>query len=552
MDDVVIIDALNDNLEFLGAEKIDGNGYTLNVDLLPPNQVRLTINQLLADQQAVIALRTRVRNIASAQAGVTFTNTVLYTFVDPNDSSNTVQGGGTDTSGPIRIVEPELSLGKSVVNISHPGLAPRAGDILRYTLAFSAAGGQPGDGYADAFDLRIDDQLGLGLAYHGNPTVSGAGNTIGAPVVTGDGATTAQTLLWRAEEGNAAVDIVEGSTVNVAYDVRVLDSVLADQTLANSATAQWTGISGPNAYERNGTRTPAWNDYFIGPVTTTLTVPDNSAMAKIRVHDTYGPGDADVRIGDILTYELRLSLQEGSHANAVVTDTLPQGLIFEGVASINGDTSAPFTDAAPFVHADIPASAIVAAGDPTAGPTTVTWTLGDIVNVADGNPANDDFVILYRARVLNDAHPHVNALALNNAVRLDHDTAAGPAPPKTAEAAVTARQPHLTVAKTALSAGGDAVVVADEVVTYTVDIANTGDAPAYDTVLTDTLPAGMRNGTATLTPVRIELLSGTVLPILAGLHSGHRRGCLGLRHGDRQPIHHPRRRHPAHCLPGAD
>ena len=515
MNDVVIIDALNDNLVFLEVVKIDGHDYALSIEQVPPNQVRLFIDRLLADEQAVIELRARVRNIASAQAGVTFTNTALYTFVDPDDPTGTVQGGGTDTTGPLRIVEPELALAKSVVNTSRPGLAPQAGDILRYTLVFTAGGGQPGDDFSDAFDLRIDDDLGLGLVYHGNATVSGAGNTIGAPVTSGDGVTTAQTLTWRPEEGNAAIHIAEGTTVSVTYDVRVLDSVLPNQELTNSASAEWTGLDGPSDHERNGTRTPAWNDYYIGPVTTSLTVPDNTTFAKSRVHDTYGPGNADVRIGDIVTYELRLGLQEGSHANVVVTDELPRGLVFEEVVSINGDAAAPYAAVAPFEHADIPAGAIVAAGDPAAGPTTVTWLLGDIVNAADGNPANDDFVILYRARVLNDAHPHLNALDLTNVARLDRDTAAGPAPPQTAEAAVTVRQPNLAVAKTALTAGGDMDVVADELVTYTVEITNNGDAPAYDTVLIDTIPEGMRSGTATVTLVSIELASGTPLPDLA-------------------------------------
>jgi uncharacterized repeat protein (TIGR01451 family)/fimbrial isopeptide formation D2 family protein len=83
----------------------------------------------------------------------------------------------------------------------------------------------------------------------------------------------------------------------------------------------------------------------------------------------------------------------------------------------------------------------------------------------------------------------------------------------TASQAVSVQQPLLAVAKTA-SAGADTPIVdAGEVVTYTVDIVNTGAAPAYDAVLVDTLPAGLRGG---LTVTSISLVNaGTSLPLLA-------------------------------------
>ena len=71
------------------------------------------------------------------------------------------------------------------------------------------------------------------------------------------------------------------------------------------------------------------------------------------------------------------------------------------------------------------------------------------------------------------------------------------------------------MAKSAVAAGGDGVLAADEIVTYTIDIRNNGTSPAYDTVLADIIPLGMRRGAATITMVGIQLLSGPVLPNLA-------------------------------------
>jgi hypothetical protein len=95
------------------------------------------------------------------------------------------------------------------------------------------------------------------------------------------------------ENGNADIDVTEGTVVSVSYTARVLDTVLANQPLRNSATARWTGIDGASAYERNGTGTPAWNDYFTAPATSTLTTRDSTTITKTRLQDTFGAGDAN-------------------------------------------------------------------------------------------------------------------------------------------------------------------------------------------------------------------------------------------------------------------
>jgi uncharacterized repeat protein (TIGR01451 family)/fimbrial isopeptide formation D2 family protein len=452
----------------------------------------------------------RINNDAVTDAGDTLQNAVAVTYTHGETGATVTLN---DTTPVQTVVEPSLGLAKTVANVTNPGNPPQAGDILRYTLTLTAAGGGPGDNFSDAFDVRIEDSLSLGLVYNGNPTVDGAGNAIAAPATTGDGITTPQTLSWSLEDGNADIDVAEGTVVTVTYDVLVDNSVLIGQNLSNSVVARWTSLDGAGTLERNGTATPAYNDYFTGPVTANVVVGDNTATTKTRLLDTYGAGDDVVRIGDIVEYELRLALQEGTYNNVSVTDTLPQGLIFEEIASINGDTSAPYAAVAPFVHTDIAAASIVVAGDAATGPTTVTMTLGDIVNQADGNAANDAFVIVYRARVLNLVHPQVNTIALTNTAAMGYDTISGPATTVADTGTIDVRQPNLSVAKSAVAAGGDTVLDANELVTYTIDIANTnGTAPAYDTVLRDIIPVGMRNGAATITMVSVQLLSGPVLP----------------------------------------
>lgn len=508
--DINVTDTLNSTLEYISATEVSGNGFTLIDNTVAPTNVDLGITTIPTGQSAVIQVRARVVNNANANAGVNFSNTTQYTYADTAGGA-TIFGGSVTTADSLTIVEPTLALGKTVANTTNPGNPPTAGDVLRYSLTFTASGGAGNDNFSDAFDVSIVDTLSLGLAYQTTTsTVNGAGNTITDPTSVGNGVSASQTLTWNLTDATADIDIVEGTVVTVTYDVLVLDTVLANQDLTNSAVIQWTGLDGASIYERTGTATPALNDYFTGPATTTLTSPDNTNITKTRLTDTYGAGDANVRIGDVVEYELRLALQEGLHNNLVVTDTLPQGLQFEGVVSINGDTSSPYNAVAPFVYNNITP---VTSGNPLVGPSTVTYTIGNLTNVADANNANDEFVIIYRARVLDNVHAQVNSTTLTNIAVLNYTPANG-AQTDNSSVSITLLQPGITVTKSAVTAGGDTVLAPNEVVTYTVNITNTGLTPVYDVVVEDVIPVGMRANGITVTSTSFQP-AGTVLTDIA-------------------------------------
>ena len=250
----------------------------------------------------------------------TFANTASYTFAGMPAGLNTAS-----SSGPVTIVEPALAIAKTVANLSNPGAAPKAGDILRYRVSFTAAGGAAGDNFSDAFDVTIVDSLGQGLAYQsGSAGVDGSGNTIADPAVTGDGTSIAQTLTWSLADATADIDVVEGTVVTVSYDVVVQSSVLPGQDLSNSVSARWTGLDGASPVERTGSGTPVENDYFTGPATTVAATALAIAVAKSVVNLTTGenPG-AHARPGDTLRYTLLLT--NGSVVpvnNATVVDEL--------------------------------------------------------------------------------------------------------------------------------------------------------------------------------------------------------------------------------------
>ncbi len=429
--------------------------------------------------------------------------------------------GGGATAGPVAapqqtVQEPLLAGTKVFSNVTPGKLAtdlPDAGDIIEYVLTLT------NNGSSTAFDTNIVDTLPADMTLDAGfvPTATIGGAPV-AGFVTAPAGAPAGPLVWGRDNGDESLDIPAGQSLVLTYRVVLADAILAAQAINNNALADWTSLDGVSADERTGAGCPtitAPNDYCSAPIVAVLDTSDNNAIVKTRLSDTSPALTAanDVRIGDIIDYELRLTLQEGVSPNVVISDVLPQGLAFEELIAINGDTAAPYAAAAPFSHADIAATAVSVTGNPATGPSTLTITIGNVANAADNNAANDDYVIQYRARVLNLAHPQQNNIALTNNATLDYSTASGAATPETDSETLNLLQPDLSVAKTAAPAGGDNIIDANELIDYTVDITNNGTAPAYDVELRDVIPLGLRNGAATITPVSTELVvAGAALP----------------------------------------
>jgi uncharacterized repeat protein (TIGR01451 family)/fimbrial isopeptide formation D2 family protein len=320
--DVVITDTLDENLEYLS---ITQNGAPAVTDNSVAPNLSFRVAQIPAGQQAVFQVRARVRNVLGAQQGVAINNTASYTYSStPGGTRQPALTSGTVT---FHVVEPHIA---NITKTADP-TTPVAGGTVRYSVTLTASGGTYS---SDVFDVTITDTLALGLVYAGNPTVTvgggvSANNTIGAPVITGDGVNQVQTLLWSLNSGNADIDIAEGTTVTISYDVRVLGGVLA-QTLTNSAVAQWTGIDGPSAFERNGSDgIGGLNDYVTAPATATIgNLPLLYAHKTAQIYeDSSSQGIVDP--GDVLRYTIVLSNTGAIPATGVVlTDAVPDNTTY--------------------------------------------------------------------------------------------------------------------------------------------------------------------------------------------------------------------------------
>ena len=455
MYDVQVLDALNANLEYVSATVTVGgvvNGAGV-VNTSTASQVAIAIDQITAGQQAFIDVRVRVRNVMSAQQGVDVDNTASVTWAESDGGLR--EPGQVTNPVVFNIIEPTLTVAK----IADRAVAV-ANDIIRYTVTLTAAGGADA---SDAFDVSLIDTLSSGLVYAGNPVVTGTGNTLGAPVVSGDGSAGApQTLVWSLADGNADIDIPEGTSVQVSYDVRVLGSVLADQQLSNTVVARWTGLDAVNANERTGADGAGQlNDYVTAPVSTTVITP-GARPAK----DLVSPATGLATIGEEVTYSITVPSAPSSSTlyDVAVTDVLDVNVEFVS-ASVTG----------------------------VSGASTAASTANQMNVTIPQIPAGQQATIELRVRVRNIASAQQGVVVSNTASYTYAKTAGGTAVAPLVSPAVTFTivEPTVAIAKTGDKTGAKG----GDVVRYTVSLTASAAADAsgaFDLRLVDTLAPGLQ------------------------------------------------------------
>ncbi len=516
--DVKILDTLPANVSFVSAQVSSGGTWNVTNTGTSTSLVLQDTNtgiDIPSGGQAVIQVTVAMQNTTANTKGVSFSNSAYYTYNKVNGDISTVGTGGSGAAS-MTVVEPHLTAVKTVSYFSPAGkliTSPAAsGDVLQYTVTIK------NDGTSEAFDTDVMDFLpsnvslvpGSATAQINGGPVSGF---ITTPTVLASGA-----VDWGSQNGDASLDIPVGGTLVLTYQVSVTE--VNGTPITNSVYAAWTSLSGVITGERTGAGCPNWtspNNYCTGPATTSVTSLDPTTLAKSVVSDTWSTApststDSTLRIGDTIVYSLALTLREGVTQNVVVTDHLPTGLAFDSLVSIN-----PASGSSNFIY--------TVSSQPASGATgTLTWNLGNITNAVDNNPANNTLVIQYRARVVNNTLAQSpTAQQLTNNATLNYAINNIAATPKTASATINVWQPMLSVSKSAAPAGGGTVITAGEFITYTVNLANSGAAPAYNPVLTDTLPVGLRQAGVTTTSITlINTATNAVvatLPTLAPTYS---------------------------------
>lgn len=395
--------------------------------------------------------------------------TVLTNDFQVRLGSNTIS---TSETVQVFVVQPELSLKKTPVT-----LPKDAGDTVTYDLTISNANVANS---AAAFDIAISDPLNPDLVL-----VSVVGTSIPpyATLTNTSSGNTASAVLSRLNPGDQAV---------VTVTARVADLAAAKKEIKNTAGISYTTLPGPNGTVTNptGSATPGTNPNDATPPGETnaerIIVGDANASVTLGVPSIEKlplPAPAEYPIGAEVTYSILVSLPEGTTRDLVVTDNLPDGLVYVShaiVTTAGGNLPANFNGTLP-----TPTS-----NNPTTSGEDLVLTFGDVVTAATPATANNQFLVQVTARILNQAS-NQNGTVLTNRAGLTFTNPQTNQPESIQSNPVDLKiiEPELEITKVpdvTTPGFGDPVTY-----TLTIQHLSTSTAPAYDITITDVLPTGL-------------------------------------------------------------
>ena len=394
-----------------------------------------------------------------------------------NSFTVNMEGSAVDTSNTVyvTIVEPVISsISKSVTTTPAD-----AGDQIVYTLQFTNIGDAP------AYDTVLSDTLDSVLT-GGTVTVAGSttGGACGSTASTVTGSFTSPTAT-------ATVSCLNPSgTATITITANVSDAAGAGYSFTNSASLTYTSLPGatgtPGASNPTGSSTPGssgasdgerdgsggTNDYTASSntVTTTLTTP---SLAK-----TINPAGTQYAIGATIPYQITITIPEGVTYNAVLTDSIPAGLTYAADSlSITFSTDVSSNTIPPYGNGNVSGQLLTLDFD------TLTSTASAVAN-------NRTVTISFDVTVDNVV-ANQSGISFTNSATLTYDdpNSAGQLTLSDSAPLVTIIEPDLNVSKSPSTT----TPTYSSTLTYTLTVEHdaASNAPAYDVVITDTMPAGL-------------------------------------------------------------
>lgn len=406
-------------------------------------------NLLNGDDQIVVEVRALVLDVVENQDGDTLTNNATLTFA-----------GGTlmdDTS--VDVAEAVLVVDKSV---TPEGGQP--GDPVTYTVTIA----HDGTSTADAFDLSLVDLISdpdLSIVA-GSVTATTTGT--GLPVIL-------EGSMPGDDELRVILDRLElGETLAVSFDATISNTVGFFELLPNEATLDYQTAPG----------TGRSLDAADTAIVATLPFLEKSVV-DTDISETgdgeFTPGQVDASVGELITFEVALTLPEVTTRNVVVTDILPT-ISGQDIFQLVGATFSLGSN----LTSALPGTIALFDTNGDGGNDQVSIDFGDVVNTANSIIDRDDAIVLtIEARLLDVPGVDPGDIVTNSAsTSFDFG---GPTEMIGTSTSVDVVGPALSVEKDVDNASADA----GDVVTFTVDVSHllTSTSTAFDITVTDLLPA---------------------------------------------------------------
>jgi uncharacterized repeat protein (TIGR01451 family)/fimbrial isopeptide formation D2 family protein len=407
---------------------VDATGGTSPAATWSGRSVTATFASIPHDQQGLVTITAVLSHPLGALAGQVITNVATLSHQD---------GGPTLTNQvSFTVTEPALVIAKTSDPPDRSAVV--AGQRVTYTAQIT---NRSGITVSTAYDVMVTDTLPVGM--RGTPPDIVSVTLDGTPL----GAGTDYTTTYESGSGRLIVTLTPtlgippSGRLVITYVAQVDGDVTAGATLKNQVSNTWSSLPGA---------IPGNRDY--GPITatTTLTTPLATALRK-----TVTPLTASV----------------GSQIVYIVT--LPHPPIGATIYDVH------FTDT---VDARLRIDLVSAPGASGFGHTgnVVTATYTAIAS-------STQVVVAITATVLDDAAVY-DGVAITNTARYNYRD--NPDGPITSEPVTTTIREPVLVPFKAVQTPRDPVGAAD-IVTYTLRFTNTGTWPAYDLIISDTLPEGI-------------------------------------------------------------
>jgi len=256
----------------------------------------------------------------------------------------------------------------------------------------------------------------------------------------------------------------------ITYDARLRTTVEAGEVCAASAT-----LTRYAASEGGSDFTPI---DLTDAASFTVTLPLVDKLITATSEPPATTVDNDVVVGERITYQVTLTVPEGTTSGAQFVDTLAPGLSFVSIDAITASGGLSFSGGLPVPGSVVPTAA---GGDAN----RITIPFGTITNADTDNATAERITVTYTVVVANVAGNQQGVSQGNDARFTSSTIAVGDAAPD-----VTVVEPSLTVALTPSTTRVDA----GDVVTFDLTItAAAGRPPAFDVTLdvANLVPAGL-------------------------------------------------------------
>lgn len=351
----------------------------------------------------------------------------------------------------IVVVSPVLTIQKE-----GPAGFLRPGEEGEFTLTLSHADAST----AAAYDILVQDLLADAAPWM--TLVVGSVTTTAGSITSGN----------NAGDGTLGISLASlklGETAVIRFKVRVADDAPVAAVLHNTATLSWDSNPG------EGGEAGEDEDSAQVPLAPGLdkSLEESSVVPGSDPADSaaYNPDLRDLSPGELVRYQIVVTLPQGATEGVVVTDDMAGGLldlVSSRVVSIGSDLTA--------LGLGVGGAGVLVGG-------VLRFDFGTVTGVQDNAlpGAGDRIVIEVVGRVRADVTAGEGALS--QGVTLDFELAGVQG--QESDAVVSdIVAPKLTITK---AADTDGPVDGNDAVVYTLTVTNTSGAPAFDVVVTDPL-----------------------------------------------------------------